>query len=63
MGNNPESPALLPLVGVTANELAFALFLIGLVYLAVSLPALARLGARLGGRDEGPATKGSTEQP
>ncbi len=41
---------MLPLVGLAANELAFALFLIGLVYLAVSLPAIARLGARLGGR-------------
>lgn len=50
MVTNPEIAALLPLVGLAANELAFALFLIGLVYLAVSLPAIARLGARLGGR-------------
>ncbi len=42
-----ESP-LLPLVGLTANELAFALFLVGLVYLAVSLPALGRLLAKFG---------------
>ena len=63
MGNNLESTAPLPFVGVTANELVFALFLIGLVYLAVSLPALARLGARLAGRFDGPSTKGSTEQP
>lgn len=50
MGTSAASESsLLPLVGLTANELAFALFLVGLVYLAVSLPALGRLLAKLGG--------------
>jgi hypothetical protein len=49
MRPDSEAPSLLPYVGLTANELAFALFLIGLVYLAVSLPALGRLLARIGG--------------
>jgi hypothetical protein len=48
-----NAPNVLPVVGLTGNELAFALFLVGLVYLAVSLPALARLFARLGGPSKG----------
>jgi hypothetical protein len=43
-----SAPNVLPVVGLTGNELAFALFLVGLVYLAVSLPALGRALARLG---------------
>jgi hypothetical protein len=49
----------LPFFGLTSNELAFALFLIGLVYLAVSLPALGRLLARLGARDSGGTNGGA----
>jgi hypothetical protein len=48
-----SAPSPLPLVGLTGNELAFALFLVGLVYLAVSLPALGRLLARLGAPPKG----------
>lgn len=48
-----NAPNLLPLVGLTGNELAFALFLVGLVYLAVSLPALGKLLAGLGAPSKG----------
>ncbi len=41
-----NAPKLLPVVGLTTNELVFAAFLIGLVYLAVSLPALGKALAR-----------------
>jgi hypothetical protein len=48
-----SSPNVLPVVGLTGNELAFALFLVGLVYLAVSLPAIGRLLARVGSPSKG----------
>ena len=48
-----NAPNVLPVVGLTGNELAFALFLVGLVYLAVSLPAIARFLARLGAPSKG----------
>jgi hypothetical protein len=48
-----SAQSLLPLLGLTANELAFALFLVGLVYLAVSLPAIGRVLARFGRASRG----------
>ncbi len=64
MGTDSASPpALLPVVGLTPAELAFALFLVGLVYLAVSIPALARLCARVGSRLDGPHRGGDRGGP
>ena len=49
MANSLE-PSVLSYVDLKTGELAFALFLVGLVYLAVSLPAIARTTSRVLGR-------------